>query len=283
MRRAAFWTLAIAAALVGAAAALRPRDTASALRRGGRRLMQRTRCAQGRITGMHYRLGRRTPAPDVPDDVLADRVRSELGPLEKRLDTPRVHVIADDHVVLLHGDVPGRADAVAIERAVRAVSGVRGVESYLHAGLSAGATRPSSGRAQHDASASPALRQLLSAAHDTGATTGQERSAVRAVLATFADRVPDEERAHLFAHVPADVRALAAPPRRYDRRAARLRTVGDLVATIATGGGMDAAHAEPITEAVLGCLRQLVPEEAADVAATLPAELRELWVNAVPS
>jgi uncharacterized protein (DUF2267 family) len=112
---------------------------------------------------------------------------------------------------------------------------------------------------------------------------GQERSALRAVLATFADRLPDDERAQLFGHVPVDVRELAAIPRRYGQRVPRLRTVTEFVASIATGGGMDTAHAEAIAEGVLGCVRQLVPEEAADVAAVLPAELRGLRTSAVPS
>jgi len=283
MRRIALWVLAIAGALLGAAAALEPSRTARALRDGAHRLTPRIRYAHGRIKGIRYRLAGRTPDPTVADDVLADRVRSSLGQLEKRLDTPRVHILIEDHVVLVHGDVPSKADAVAIEHAVEAIAGVRGVESYLHVGLQVGATRPSVGRARNDAVPSRALSQLLDAAHDAGAATGQERSALRAVLAAFADRLPDDERAQLLGHVPADVRELAGTPRRYGQRAPRLRTVNELVGSIAAGGGVAAAHAEAITERVLGCLRQLVPEEAADVAAVLPAELRELWTSAVPS
>jgi len=39
---------------------------------------------------------------------------------------------------------------------------------------------------------------------------------------------------------------------------------------------------ETIIESVLGAVRDLVPEEAADVAAVLPGELRDLWKTAIP-
>jgi uncharacterized protein (DUF2267 family) len=282
MRRTALWILAIVGALLGTVAALKPRRTAKTLRETARRLSQQARYAHGRLNGFRYRLAGRTPDPAVPDDVLADRVRSSLGPLEKRIDTPRVHVLVEDHVVVLHGDVPSKADAVAIEHEVRTISGVRGVESYLHVGLGAGSTRPSVGRAHNDANPSPALGRLLMAAHDTGVATGQERLTVRAVLAAFADRIPTDERSQLLSHLPDDVRELATTPRRYGQPAPRLRTISELVGSIATGAGTNTAHAAAITEGVLGCLRQLVPEEAADVAAVLPEELRELWIHAVP-
>ena len=119
-----------------------------ALRRGVDVLGRRLRYTRGRLDGARYRLARRTPDPDVADDVLADRIRSRLGPLEKQLDVPRVHITVQDHVALLHGDVPDERDAEAIERAVRDVSGVRGTESHLHVGLGTGNTRPSEGRAR---------------------------------------------------------------------------------------------------------------------------------------
>jgi hypothetical protein len=115
MRRTVLWMLAIAGALLGGAAVLWPTRTAQAFRHGRHRLTQRIRYARGRINGTWYRLARRTPDPTVADDVLADRVRSSLGRLEKRLDTPRIHVLVEDHVVFLHGDVPSSADAVAID------------------------------------------------------------------------------------------------------------------------------------------------------------------------
>lgn len=98
-----------------------------------------------RFHGVLYRLRGQKPDPEVDDLTLADRIRSELGPLEKRLDLPHVHVMAEDHVVLLHGDVEWPHEAAAIEHAVRSVSGVHDVESHLHVGLLPSDTRPSTG------------------------------------------------------------------------------------------------------------------------------------------
>lgn len=146
MRRAVLWSagaLALAAGVVW----LRPGTPAN--RAARRRLHSANRTAKyvgGQLHGAAYRARGGHPDPHVPDDVLADRVRSSLGTLEKRLDLPRVHVMVQKHVVSLHGSVGTRADADAIEQAVGAVSGVMGVDSHLHVGLTAGDCRPSRGR-----------------------------------------------------------------------------------------------------------------------------------------
>lgn len=106
---------------------------------------RRLRYLSGRLDGLSYRLAGRHPDPNVTDDVLADRIRSELGGLEKRRDLPHIHVMVERHVALLHGDVATADDAAAIERAVSCVSGVRGIKSHLHVGLAGGDTRPSEG------------------------------------------------------------------------------------------------------------------------------------------
>ncbi|MGZ6969615.1 MAG: DUF2267 domain-containing protein [Acidimicrobiia bacterium] len=273
--------------LIGAGVALTvavaARDTApgKALRRGVEGLGRRARYSAGRLEGMAYRLAGRTPDPAVPDDVLADRIRSDIGRLEKRLDVPHVHVMVEDHVALLHGEVPSAADRLSIEWAVRAVPGVRGIESYLHVGLLSGSTRPSEGRARAADAPSPAMRELIQAARDAGATEDTARLAIRAVLATFAERIPHDEREQLLTHLPNDVRELASVPRREGDAVTRERTVAELVAA-AVSHGLSSAHAAAITESVLGHLRRLVPEEVTDVAAVLPEELRELWTTAVP-
>jgi hypothetical protein len=100
----------------------------------------------GRWRGLVYRLFGRHPDPDVDDHTLADRVRSVLGPIEKRLDLPHVHVMVENHIVLLHGDVGWEHEAATITQAVREISGVRDVESHLHVGLLPSDTRPSTGR-----------------------------------------------------------------------------------------------------------------------------------------
>ena len=75
------------------------------------------------------------------------------------------------HVVLLHGEVSSSQDVDELERAVMAVSGVTGVESYLHVGLTSGDTRPSAGRSVHPPSA--ALRRLLDTAIGAGVDPGR--------------------------------------------------------------------------------------------------------------
>lgn len=99
-----------------------------------------------RWRGVAYRLLGRHADPTVDDRTLADRVRSELGPVEKRLDVPRVHVQVQGHVVLLHGDVEWPHEAATIVRAARHVPGVVDVQSHLHCGLLRSDTRPSGGR-----------------------------------------------------------------------------------------------------------------------------------------
>lgn len=266
------------------AVAIMGRKTVSgrALQRSADLLARRLRYAHGRLKGIRYRLAGRMPDPGVSDDVLADRIRSSLGSLEKRLDIPRVHVMVGEHVAILHGEIPATADAVAIEGAVTDLPGVRGVESYLHVGLGTEETRPSAGRAQAAGTPSVPLRELLDATERAGASRDDALGAVRAVLATFADRIPADERDQLLAHVPDDVRGLAAAPRRHGERVARVRTVPELVVAIGSSNDVDPLHAAAITETVLAHLRQLVPEEVADVAAVLPKDLRELWSTAVP-
>jgi uncharacterized protein (DUF2267 family) len=268
---------------VGIAVAVAAKETAPgrALRRAVDDLGRRTRYSGGRLEGLAYRLAGRSPDPSVPDDVLTDRIRSDLGGLEKRLDVPHVHVMVEDHVALLHGEVPSGADRSSIEWAVRAVPGVRGIESHLHVGLLPGSTRPSEGRARAADTPSPAMRELIQAARDAGATEDTAPLAVRAVLATFAERIPHDEREQLLAHLPTDVRELTSAPRREGDAVTRERTVAELVAA-ATAHGLSEAHAAALTESIVGHLRRLVPEEVTDVAAVLPEELRELWTSAVP-
>lgn len=267
---------AVGLVLAGGGLALRPGTQANRwvrhqLERAGRHLRYRG----GQLRGMSYRLRGRHPDPDVPDGVLADRIRSSLGGLERRLDLPHVHVMVENGVAVLHGEVGTDADVGAIERAVGAVSGVRGVESYLHVGLARSDTRPSAGRAVHPPS--DALRRLLDAAVAAGIEQGAAPQVVRGILATFADRVRTGERDHVAAHLPADVRRLFTPPRRADRLAPP-RTVHELVTRIAaTTPELPADTAEQVTAAVIGAFRALVPDEAPDVAAVLPEELRTLW------
>jgi uncharacterized protein (DUF2267 family) len=248
-----------------------------AARRLAQRLERGVRYAIASTPGLLYRVAGRHPNPDVADNVLADRIRSTLGPLEHRLDVPRIHVMVEHHIAILHGDVPSASEAATLEHAVMAVSGVRGVESHLHNGLIAGDTRPSEGVNHRP---SDALRLLLDRAHAAGA--GDPARAVHAVLCGFADRIPPGERAHLMAHLPADVREVMSGPARHGETEPRLRTVPQLIAAVVSEGGIEPGRAEAITRSVVATLRTLVPEEARDIAAVLPTGLAQLWNSPVP-
>jgi uncharacterized protein (DUF2267 family) len=265
---------ALAAGAIGTIAVTAPETPVGrAARRFGNRLARDVRYAAASAPGIAYRLTGQRPDPDVDDDVLTDRIRSSLGPLEKRLDVPHIHVMVDHHVAILHGDIPSEYDAARLEHAVMRVSGVDGVESHLHVGLIPGDTRPSNRGAI--SLPSPAFDKLLEAARGAGAQ--HPHLAVHAVLCGFVDRVPEGEREQLLAQLPADARALAGPPRRRGEATPRLKTVPELVAAITAEGEIEADRAEAITRAVVAALRALVPYEAHDVAATLPPELRALW------
>ena len=266
----------LVAGVIGVVGAVAPETgVGRTARRLAGRLARDVRYAASSAPGMLYRLAGRGPDPDVSDDVIADRIRSAIGPLEKRLDLPRVHVMVEDHVALLHGDVTDEDDAGAIQHAVMRVSGVNGVVSHLHLGLLPGDTRPSEG-AGVTPPASDALRALLDVARDAGAGE-RPVAAVHAVLCGFMDRLPEGERGQVLAHLPVDVRALAGSERPAGARAPRLKTFAQFVAAVTAVGGIEPRHAEVITRAVLATLRGLVYEEQQDVAAVLPAELRELW------
>ncbi|WP_250282228.1 BON domain-containing protein, partial [Frankia sp. CiP1_Cm_nod2] len=231
MRYAGRALAAPAGAVTGVATGLlaRPRRISRGIsRRIGRgiglvreRAARRLRYLRGWLRGLRYRLAGGRPDPRVADDILADRVRSRLGPVTRGLDVPRVHVTVRDHVVILHGDVATAADTIAVEEAVWRTSGVEGVVSMLHEGLVRGDTRPSEGVLVPVRSVM--LRRLFDAAQRAGCEPRTVQPAVHAVLATFFERLPAAERRHVASHLPADVRALTVPPRRRGRALARLR------------------------------------------------------------
>jgi len=145
--RATTKRLAVGLVIVGGVAIGESVTTHTTMRHTLHRLAHRFHVLSGRLRGFIYRLRGCRPDPDVADVVLADRIRSTLGPLEKRLDLPRIHVMVHDHIALLHGEGGSYREVDEIDTAVAAVSGVAGVDSWLHVGLIAGDTRPSTGRA----------------------------------------------------------------------------------------------------------------------------------------
>ena len=241
-----------------------------------RRVTRLAKYESGRLEGIRYHLSGRTPDQNAVDSVLADRVRSMLGPLEHHLDIPRLHVSACGHQVTLHGEVDSWDQESEVVRAVRAVPGVHQVTSRLNVGLFAGDSRPSDGAKHRPESA--AMRMVLSAAHGAGVSAGGERAAARSVLSTFVGMLPDGERAHVVAHLPADVRAMVGE--RHTGSYRQIRHTDEL--SVAALPLLPADQRRTVVESVLGAVRELVPEEAEDVAAVLPEELRQVWKTAIP-
>jgi osmotically-inducible protein OsmY len=81
--------------------------------------------------GLAYRVIRRHPSMTVDDSVLADRIRSTIGPLEKQLHVARINLTVENGVAILHGDIESLDAATQIEEAVRGVAGVRDIRSHL--------------------------------------------------------------------------------------------------------------------------------------------------------
>ena len=84
-----------------------------------------------RAKGLVYAATRRHPRTKVDDSVLADRIRSTIGPLEKQLHNSRINVTVENGVAVLHGDIESPEAAIQIEQAVRAVAGVQDVRTHL--------------------------------------------------------------------------------------------------------------------------------------------------------
>jgi hypothetical protein len=85
----------------------------------------------GRAKGLAYRSLRRHPDPNVDDATLADRIRSSIGPLEKQLQVPHVHVTVENHTAILHGEVTDSQAEAEIVTAIQGIAGVRAVQSHL--------------------------------------------------------------------------------------------------------------------------------------------------------
>ena len=81
--------------------------------------------------GLTYRAMRRHPSTTVDDSVLADRIRSTIGPLEKQLHSSRINVTVENGIAILHGDIESPEAATQVEDAVRGVAGVHGIRSHL--------------------------------------------------------------------------------------------------------------------------------------------------------
>jgi uncharacterized protein (DUF2267 family) len=207
------------------------------------------------------------------DVVLADRVRSSLGPLLKELDTPHIHVMAEGNRVLLHGEVVDGAARAQIEAAVRKIAGVGTVATYLKVGLFVGEDRPSRGHQDIPSRANRAFHDALS---HVGLSGRPAELALIETLQLFTDATPEGERAHLFAHLPVDVRSLLKT-NSCGCPSEPVADVADFVARVRSESGLKLSEARLAVNTVIRELLVLVPEECDDIAAVLPPGLREVW------
>lgn len=287
-RRAVRTAGALVSSLAGARALAGSGVGTDALARRLQRIAAaRARYLAGVLEGMAYRLSGGHPATDVPDAVLTQRVRSVLGPLEKRIDVPHIRVTAENGIITVSGHVATVRDATELVTATSAIAGVVGVTSRIEVGFAPGDTRPSQGRHTEPSKGYRRLCDALAgslpaAAASFPAADVTPRRALRAILSTFAARLPASERAHLLGHLPADVRALATPRAAQIAKAPHVRTADDLIAEISRAGVPgDPLVVERAVASVMQTLADLVPEEVADIAAVLPVDLRAFWAGAL--
>ena len=73
----------------------------------------------------------RGPVPEAGDRVMVERIRSVLGPIERRLGLEPVEVAVADRVATLRGSVPDESDVAVVVAAAAGVAGVREVRSDL--------------------------------------------------------------------------------------------------------------------------------------------------------
>ena len=202
------------------------------------------------------------------DGVIADRVRSELGPVLKSLDHPHVHVAVVDGIVSLHGDAADGHAKAAIESTAVHTAGVRGLDSHLHLGLGAGDSRPSAG---HHGERSALLTDLDRVLSESGLVPRpQQRRVLRLLLGAFAASLPPKSRDRLLDHLPADVRRLATPL--VWRNGTAL--ADDPVAPAVESMGLDHGDAEHLWARLVTVLRAHAPGDKELFSTPLPVRDR---------
>ena len=108
------------------------------MQRRRRDLIGQTDYEIGRATGIAHNLGRRMglikKEVDLSDDVVNQRVRTELGESSAAWQIPRLNIDTFDGVVTLRGHVNNEHQCRAIEDVVRKVRGVREIVNKLSFG-----------------------------------------------------------------------------------------------------------------------------------------------------
>ena len=121
------------------------------------------------------------------------------------------------------------------------------------------------------------LTALLATAESVGITGESAAAAVSGTLNAVMNQVPPDERLQLVGHFPKDVRTFANARRLIGENAEHWKTELGLDAAAALRGGITVDDAEVLVPAVIGVVRRFVPEEDANVEATLHRRIRELW------
>lgn len=111
-----------------------PSSQAAAARRARRKLARvlhrRSAFVRGRARGFVHRL-RPSPASDLDDATLVDKIESVVF-RDPRIPKGRININAEQGSVFLRGQLESAELIEHLEQAVRAVSGVRAVQSLLH-------------------------------------------------------------------------------------------------------------------------------------------------------
>jgi uncharacterized protein (DUF2267 family) len=232
--------------------------------------------ARDRLAGMRARL--HPPAP-AGDEVIAERVRARLGHVIGRLGPHRAHVevAVEGGAATLRGWVATQRDAHRIARAARRVAGVQRVTSQLSANPR---TSENASTAQGVPEDSPLWRRLHEALLVAGIEPNRTTRFLRVTLGELAIELPQHPLQHLESHFPADVRELIGTPAR--RKREKTRTPEQLVHRVAADADVPGPAARAGVLAVMATLQEAVPEEARDVAAVLPQDIRVMWESAPP-
>jgi hyperosmotically inducible periplasmic protein len=109
------------------------RDRArAAVHRRSRQAQRQVRYEAGKLVRLRYAVRpRREPAAELDDTSLVRKVRSELF-RDRTIPKGQISINADRGIVVLRGALDDEAEIARIERATRAIAGVRDVENLLH-------------------------------------------------------------------------------------------------------------------------------------------------------
>ena len=116
--------------------------TAAAFRRHARKVERQAHYEAGKIIGLAHAITHEHAAPELDDVSLVRKVESELF-RDRTIPKGPISINADRGIVVLRGQLEDTKQIQRIEREVRRVAGVRGVENLLHPpGGPAPASRP---------------------------------------------------------------------------------------------------------------------------------------------